>query len=115
MSIERGRAVAVGLGEPGLARLSDALAEIGFELVGHAADGDSGLRLLRSLEPELVAVSAVMPGMDGLAFIERANVEIKDKGMRKRAVKLLQEYQVRGEDFNPYIAGRFNVRYAGVE
>ena len=44
-------------------------------------------------------------------FIERANAEIKDKNTRKRAIKLLQEYQARGEDFNPYIAARFNVRY----
>ena len=47
-------------------------------------------------------------------FIERANAEIKDKNVRKRAIKLLQEYQGRGEDFNPYIAARFNVRY-GIE
>ena len=43
--------------------------------------------------------------------IDRANAEIKDKNVRKRAVKLLQEYQARGEDFNPYVAARFNVRY----
>lgn len=49
------------------------------------------------------------------AFIERANVEIKDKGIRKRAVKLLESYRDRGEDFNPYVAARFNVRYAGME
>ncbi len=63
------------------------------------------------MRPALTRIKA----KDIPAFIERANVEIKDKGMRKRAVKLLQEYQSRGEDFNPYIAGRFNVRYAGVE
>lgn len=48
-------------------------------------------------------------------FIERANAEIKDKNVRKRAIKLLQEYQARGEDFNPYIAARFNVRYGAAE
>ena len=71
MSLNGGRAVAVGLVGTGLSRLADALAETGFALVGHAPDGDSGLRLLQSLEPDLAAVSAVMPGMDGLAFIER--------------------------------------------
>lgn len=47
-------------------------------------------------------------------FIERANAEIKDKKIRQRAIKLLQEHQEKGEDFNPYIAARFDVRY-GIE
>ena len=43
--------------------------------------------------------------------IERCKAEIKDKGTRKRAIKLLEGYQARGEDFDPYILARYNVRY----
>lgn len=63
------------------------------------------------MRPALTRIKAA----DIPAFIERAEVEIKDKGIRKRAVKLLEGYRDRGEDFNPYVAARFNVRYAGVE
>lgn len=62
------------------------------------------------MKPALTRIKA----KDIPMFIERANVEIKDKNVRKRAIKLLQEYQARGEDFNPYVAARFNVRY-GIE
>ncbi|MBP5397116.1 MAG: hypothetical protein J6Y32_00555 [Bacteroidales bacterium] len=46
--------------------------------------------------------------------IERVKVEIRDKTIRKRAIKLLEGYQERGEDFDPYVLARYNVRY-GVE
>ncbi len=59
------------------------------------------------MRPALTRIKA----KDIPAFIERAEIEIKDKGIRKRAVKLLEGYRDRGEDFNPYIAARFNVRY----
>lgn len=72
MSTEGRRAMAVGLSEAALSQLANALATAGIALVGSAPDGPSGLRLLPSLRPDLVLVAAVMPGMDGLAFIERA-------------------------------------------
>lgn len=44
-------------------------AEREFEWVGDAADGEDAVRLAPSLNPDLVLVDLVMPGMDGVATI----------------------------------------------
>ncbi len=59
------------------------------------------------MQPTLTRVKA----RDIPAFIEIVKREKMDKNIRKRAIKLLEEYYARGEDFNPYIVVRFNVRY----
>lgn len=73
MSLKGKRAVAVGLEGPGLPALAKALDALGYGLIARAADGASGLRLLQSKPCDLALVGAAMPGMDGLAFIERAH------------------------------------------
>lgn len=47
----------------------------GFEMVGEAADGAEAVRLCSELHPEVVLMDLRMPGMDGLAAIERLGVE----------------------------------------
>ena len=44
---------------------------IGVEEVLEAADGQSGLDLLRERKPDLVLVDMKMPGMDGMEFLRR--------------------------------------------
>ena len=39
----------------------------GFEVVGEAADGESGIRSARSLRPELVLLDVQLPGINGFA------------------------------------------------
>lgn len=39
----------------------------GLQLVGTASDGESALRLITALSPELVLLDIAMPGLDGLA------------------------------------------------
>ena len=43
----------------------------GMELVGEAADGAEAVRLASQLQPDVVLMDLRMPGMDGLAAIER--------------------------------------------
>ena len=43
----------------------------GLELLGEAADGETALRLVHELDPELVILDLRMPGLDGLGVLER--------------------------------------------
>jgi two-component system, NarL family, response regulator LiaR len=52
----------------GLRRL---LEEQGFEVVAEAGDGDSAVRLTRSLCPDVVTMDTDMPGMSGVEATER--------------------------------------------
>jgi NarL family two-component system response regulator YdfI len=49
--------------------------QAGFELVGEAADGAEAVRLCAELQPDVVLMDLRMPGMDGLAAIERLRSE----------------------------------------
>jgi two-component system, NarL family, invasion response regulator UvrY len=43
----------------------------GFELVGQSADGESALRLVPEVDPDMVIVDVRMPGMDGIEVAGR--------------------------------------------
>lgn len=43
----------------------------GFELVGEAVDGEQALDLFERLEPQLVLMDLVMPGLDGMETTRR--------------------------------------------
>jgi two-component system, chemotaxis family, protein-glutamate methylesterase/glutaminase len=53
-------------------------AEIEFEVVGTAADGESALGLLENLRPDLVLLDVEMPVMDGLATLRK----LRSRGLR---------------------------------
>jgi DNA-binding NarL/FixJ family response regulator len=53
-----------------------------FEIVGEAADGREAVRLCRHLEPDLVLMDRLMPGLDGIA----ATREIKTQCPRTSVV-----------------------------
>lgn len=46
--------------------LREMLEEEGYEVVGEASDGEAALKLAEDLEPDLVILDIIMPGMDGL-------------------------------------------------
>ncbi|SHF44279.1 response regulator receiver and ANTAR domain protein [Desulfofundulus australicus DSM 11792] len=52
------------------------LTKLGYWVVGEAADGLSGLKLVRSRQPDLLIIEAGVPGMDGL---EVARILHEDK------------------------------------
>ena len=43
----------------------------GFEVVGEAADGETGLALARKLEPELVLLDVALPALNGFDVAAR--------------------------------------------
>jgi two-component system nitrate/nitrite response regulator NarL len=47
----------------------------GFELVGEAADGESALRVVREVDPDMVLVDVRMPGIDGIELARRLREE----------------------------------------
>ena len=49
--------------------------EMGFEVVGEAGDGEIGLALIQSEQPDIVATDIRMPFMDGLQMIEHSCLE----------------------------------------
>jgi DNA-binding NarL/FixJ family response regulator len=53
-----------------------------FEVVGEAADGSEAVRLAEALRPDVILLDLEMPGMDGVAALER----LRDAGSEVRAV-----------------------------
>jgi DNA-binding NarL/FixJ family response regulator len=47
------------------------LSAAGFDVVGDAADGNSALRAVNELHPEIVLIDIQLPDLDGFAVAER--------------------------------------------
>ena len=43
----------------------------GWQVVGEAGDGTSGLTAARALRPDVVLLDVLLPGIDGFAVAER--------------------------------------------
>ena len=46
--------------------IEETLEEVGYEIVGMAADGDSGIELALEHEPDLITLDNVLPDMLGM-------------------------------------------------
>ena len=51
--------------------LVEMLTELGYEVVGEAADGESAIRLAEVLRPDVVMMDVKMPVLDGITAAER--------------------------------------------
>lgn len=51
------------------------LTEAGYEVVGQAGDGETGVRLVRELRPDVVLMDVKMPVLDGLTAAEQLAAE----------------------------------------
>ena len=50
--------------------LVEMLTEAGYEVIGQAGDGETGLRLVRELRPDVVLMDVKMPVLDGVSAAE---------------------------------------------
>ncbi|MDF2962265.1 MAG: hypothetical protein K0S39_4000 [Paenibacillus sp.] len=50
-----------------------------IEVIGEAADGETGLKLAREWKPDIILTDVVMSGMDGIEFVRRLREETEDK------------------------------------
>ncbi|MEA2626026.1 MAG: hypothetical protein QOD06_2071 [Candidatus Binatota bacterium] len=66
----------------GLRALLDA--ELGFRVVGEAGDGLEVVRLVERLQPDVLVLDVMMPGLNGLAVIP----EVRKRSARTRVVML---------------------------
>lgn len=55
--------------------LAEMLAEMGHQVVGQARDGRSALELVAQLDPDIVLLDIVMPGLDGIEAARRLSRE----------------------------------------
>lgn len=59
----------------------------GYEVVGEASNGPDTLQLVRELDPDLIVLDIGIPGMDGLAVIDR----LKMQGSRVKTLVLTSQ------------------------
>jgi response regulator NasT len=51
--------------------LVEMLTELGYQVVGEAADGESAIRLAEELRPDVVMMDVKMPVLDGITAAQR--------------------------------------------
>ena len=77
--------------------LTDALRSEGYEVLA-APDGDTGLRLGLTEDPDLVVLDLMLPGLDGFAVLERLRKDGVETPILVLTARGLEEDKVRGLD-----------------
>lgn len=66
--------------DPGFrAVVRDLLTRDGYDVVGEAADGESAIALVATLDPDIALVDVVLPGIDGFAVCDRLAATSADR------------------------------------
>lgn len=74
-------------------------------IIGEATDGDTGIKMIRNLQPDIVLIDLLMPGIDGLTIVKNIKKEYPDiefimisqvhsKDMVEKAYKYGVEYYI---------------------
>lgn len=74
-------------------------------IIGEATDGDTGIKMIRNLQPDIVLIDLLMPGIDGLTIVRNIKKEYPDiefimisqvhsKDMVEKAYKYGVEYYI---------------------
>ncbi len=74
-------------------------------VIGESRDGDQGIKKIRSLDPDIVLIDLLMPGLDGLSIVKQIKEENEDiqfimisqvhsKDMIEKAYKYGVEYYI---------------------
>lgn len=74
-------------------------------IIGEATDGDTGIKMIRNLQPDIVLIDLLMPGIDGLTIVKNIKKEYPDiefimisqvhsKNMVEKAYKYGVEYYI---------------------
>lgn len=74
-------------------------------VIGEATDGDTGIKMIRNLQPDIVLIDLLMPGIDGLTIVKNIKKEYPDiefimisqvhsKDMVEKAYKYGVEYYI---------------------
>lgn len=56
--------------------ISDIIESKGYQVAGHAKNGETGIEMVESLDPDIITLDIIMPGIDG---IETAQEILKRK------------------------------------
>ncbi|MDD7404203.1 MAG: response regulator [Butyribacter sp.] len=61
-------------------QIQDSVEENGYKVIGYAKNGEDGIRLYEEINPDIVILDIIMPGIDGLETAEilmQKNPDIK--------------------------------------
>lgn len=70
-------------------KISNSLSNSGYEVVGSALDGDSGINLIIDHDPDIVLIDNSLPDMEGFDVLQILNSE----GVNKEIIVMLPAHQ----------------------
>lgn len=85
-----------------LESLKDLLARRGLSTVGAASDGNEAVAMANSLEPDVIVMDRMMPGMDGVEATRRIKRTLPQTQVILLSAQLDSEVQEQGEGIGVY-------------